>query len=193
MRKTLLLSAAFIALSAGVQAASVAYTTIATFDGNSTALWGTVEDGVTFSFNSLPGTADVPPASNISYGNIVVAVTGAGASGADIVFDLIVSQSLPDLIADFHFIGTIHAGTITGASSNVNLTFSPLFFDTSDGVHYDIGASTPIVPPSTNGGSASIQGTVNTTDATIPEPATMGLMGASLLGVAAVLRRRRKV
>lgn len=186
MRKLLLLLGTVGALT--VHAATVQYTTNATFDGLTSETFGTT-DSVTFSYQGVsPAPVNTP--TNISYGFIQVVTTGNGASYGPIAFDLVVNQVLPGAFGPMHFTGTISAGTITPTSSTSILTFGVTAIDTPDGVHYAItGNPYSVVSPNTLLGQTSIQG--NVSDSPTPEPATMGLMGGAFLGLAALLRRRK--
>jgi hypothetical protein len=148
--------------------------------------------------------------SNISYGEIQSACTAGcspsvggtfGSFSVELfVQDTINSNGTGSLPATLEFIGTSPGGTITSDSSNVTITWQPpttVGPGTSGGVlsgnlgttDFTINATTPIVDPVTNGGSTSVQGTVN--DTSLPEPATMAMVGGLLIGLAALARKRR--
>ena len=188
MRKFFLLLVAVGALTA--HAATVQYTTDATFDGLTTEQFGDATNNVTFSYNGV-SPAPVTTPTNISYGFIQVVTNGSGASFGNIAFDLLVNQSQPGVFGPMQFTGTISAGSITPTSSNAILTFAVTSIDTPDGVRYAItGNPYSVVSPNTLLVQTSIQG--NVSDAPTPEPATMGLVGGAFLGISVLLRRRRK-
>src|SRR5690242_17219125 len=121
MRKLLLLLGTVGALT--MHAATVQYTTDATFDGNTTEQFGDVTNNVTFSYVGV-SPAPVTTPTNISYGFIQVVTNGTGGSFGPIAFDLVVNQIQPGVFGPMHFTATISAGSITPTSSNAILNFA---------------------------------------------------------------------
>lgn len=82
-------------------------------------------------------------------------------------------------------------GTISSNSSNISVTFSPTSF-TLGTTAFTVFTPTPIVAPSSNGGASSIQAFVLGVPppSSTPEPGTMLLMGAGLLGVGFSARKK---
>jgi hypothetical protein len=84
------------------------------------------------------------------------------------------------------FVGSSAGGTISHNSSDVTVSWSPVTGAIGP-VFWSIFTPTPLVPPTTTNGETSIQGAVTSA---IPEPASMLLMGAGLLGLGFVSRRK---
>ena len=92
-------------------------------------------------------------------------------------------------------------GVIKGSISpnidqgGVNIGFStfPQFFTFNDGIHN--GSFSLVLPPLfiQSGQSASLTAGIAGQQSTIPEPATLILLGTGLTGIAARLRKRRKL
>ena len=84
-------------------------------------------------------------------------------------------------------------------SSNVSVSWSPLQIGpgtnnltggtTFGPTFFTIGNPTPIVDPTTNAGIQTISGVVGST--ATPEPATFGMMGAALVGLGFIARKRK--
>jgi hypothetical protein len=184
------LSLAIFALGTASATTAVTYSTSATFDSLATETFSDVNGSVTFSFVGLTN-ANVLAPSGASFGTVNVAVTGAGFTVLNnIVFNLIINQTIPVPFGPLTIAGIISGGTITGTSSSSILSFSPAFGDTADGLRYTLTTPVGIVPPSTNFGNSTLQGFITETNA--PEPASMALMGAGLAGLG-LLTRRKKV
>ena len=77
-------------------------------------------------------------------------------------------------------------GTISLNSSNVNLTFAPTTL-TLGQTRYTVFNPTPLVSPSTGNGFSTIQGFGVSS---VPEPSTMFLLGAGLIGVGFYARKK---
>jgi hypothetical protein len=167
------------------------FTTTGVFgsSGLSTATYG---GGGTLTYVSGGGSVDLGIAnpSNINLGEIDASgfTTGVLTAIPD-TLTITIHQTSPNVgTGDFN-------GTITGSlafdASTGKLLFSPTTVDISP-VHYLVDqpvGGIEIVPQSQFAGKTTIEGLASV-PTSVPEPATLGLMGAALLGLG-LLRRRR--
>ncbi len=174
--------------SASAFATSVTYSTSAQFFGPD-VVGGAVSGnslanaGATVTFTGVPSsTVDAP--TNISLGTIQV--LGAGTFTGDSI-DLTISQSDPGPAGVVITSSTID-GTITSISNGIDISFAPgtLSVASNPTITYVLESSYFLVAPDTNTGVTSIQAAVTAA----PEPASLGLLGGSLLALGLVARRK---
>jgi MYXO-CTERM domain-containing protein len=206
-------------MAASANASTIMYTTVgglgytSGFSGGGLVLNNTSgTNGASGTLTFVPTTTSLPgigTPSNTNFGefnvdcnNCTNQTGGAGATFGGFTFDLYVYDSSDGAVGEW--IGTAAGGTVYNDQSTIGMTIdwlSPLTlgpggtaaltgnFGTTS---FTISGSTQIVAPSTNGGITTIQGTINSTTDTTPEPATMAMAGGALIGLAALARKRRR-
>ncbi len=184
---------AFLICSASAFATSVTYSTSAVFSGPdySTSVppcpagsSNCLANGSATIIFKPEATTSVSSPTNISLGDITVAGGSGTFSGDSIVLTITQTVPLPGGSASS---SSSVSGSITSTSDGIDLTFTPTHFSIG-GVAYIIQNNYFLVAPNTNAGDTSLQASVGS-----PEPVTLGLVGASLLGLGVMARVRRRV
>jgi hypothetical protein len=151
-------------------------------------------------------SADVGMPGNINYGEFTLecdtctdkgAPSAIGATFGGFTFDLYVLDSTDNAVDEF--IGTSSGGTIYYDNSAIDITWTTAQIGpgpaSSNGAgnfqttFFTVG-STPIVAPNSGGGVTTVQGELGD-EGSIPEPATMAMVGGLLIGLGALARKRR--
>ena len=211
MKKTLLLLTSLAAFG-GFARATVTYQTSGIFNCSGITGCGTnVLDFGTSPLNS--GVPDViltflgepsntvTPVTGGSFGDLIVscgdgnADCGTEAIPSGITLTITIDQTSPAFApSTLSLDATLTAGNLAENSSGTVAVGWASQSSTSfpDGTAYAIGPlNQPLVPPSSNGGDLTLQGTITTATNLTPEPATFGLLGAALLGLSAIARKRK--
>jgi hypothetical protein len=173
---------ALLICSASAFAGTVDYTTTGEFlsDSGTSVTLG----DATIKFEGTVGSVSTPTFSSL--GTFVV--TGnVGATFSD-SFTLTIDQTVPSVGNQTS--STTIAGTITGNSSTILLTFVPSAVTIGSGASTATYTFSPDVyglnNPSVNSGDTTIEAYITSS----PEPASIGLLGGSLLGLGFMIRRR---
>jgi hypothetical protein len=159
--------------------------------------------GVAATLGFVPdGDSIVGVPGNVNFGNFTLACAtcsteaiGTGANFSAFTFDMVVTDVTDN--ATGVFVGTASAGSVFLDDSTITLQWLPLQLGpgTSNATlgsfgptYFDTTVTTRIVNPDSGAqiGSTTVQGNVDST----PEPATFGLIGGGLLGVALLQRKR---
>jgi len=190
--KQLLLTIALLT-SPTLAAPIVTYTTSGVFSSSGSALATFGSGTLTF----VPGGGmvdlDLLNPSNGNLGTIVAtgfSPTSMSAISGSLTLNIL--QTTP-FAGSGAFVGTLSGSLLSNASSGM-LLFSATSITLPGNVTYTISqppAGFLVVPPTTNNGMTTLQGTISmpVSPATVPEPATFGLIGTAL-GVLGVMRRR---
>jgi hypothetical protein len=207
--QTATLTGAVFMMAASLSASSIMFNTNAAgtkFSGDGLTLDSTQGAAATLTF-SPDGNTLVGVPTNINFGSFFLTclscstqVNGAGAFFPDFVFDLIITDLSDNATGEF--VGTSSGHTVFSDVSQLTISWVPLLLGpgTNNALTgnfgttiFDITASTRIVSPNSGEipGQTTVQGDVTTSGA--PEPATIALIGASLLGLCALRRKRRSL
>jgi hypothetical protein len=170
------------------KAVPVTYSTAGSFNGGSNSItFGSGGNLTTITFTGVSSTVNATPFTFASLGDFQTSVTGGGATiTPGTTFTLNITQTAPSG-GTGALLGTL-TGTIQQNQSTGLVTFSVSSVTIGTATYSLTNNPLPLVPPSTNNGVTSVQAQIST----VPEPATMLLLGTGLAGVAASVRKRRK-
>jgi len=176
-------------------------TTTSQYSTGGLVLTGTGFNGASGTLTFTPNpSATVGVPTGIDFGDFLVTCIGcstqtqstAGVIFPGFTFDLVVTDSTDG--ATGTFVGTGTGGAVFSNSDPIQITWSPLQLGPggSFGSTYFTGPNLTIIPAPNSGsplGDTTVQGTVNTLSG-VPEPTTFVLLGAGLLGLGALRRKR---
>jgi hypothetical protein len=141
-------------------------------------------------------TVNPNPNSFGSFGELVISCVGGGTacgmqslSGLNLYVN--VNQTAPTIGSATMLAGAI-SGNVSGTMSSASILWPIPTAVQIGAVRYSVlNSSLGIVPPSTNHGVTSIQALITNTAIVVPEPSTVMLLGAGLLALVFLPRRRR--
>jgi len=197
---------ALFMMAASASATTITFNTNASGTGFSgTSLIDNNDLGATATLTYIPDANTVSGVpSNVNFGNFTLVcptcstqAIGAGSHFAAFTFNLVITDVTDN--ARGMFVGTSSGGSVWSDVSQITINWAPLSLGpgTTNALSGNFGTTifgtsvfTGIVAPNSGAvpGQSTIQGTINSS--AVPEPATFALLGASLVGLGVIYRKR---
>ena len=130
---------------------------------------------------------DLAPGTVLSFGVLGDTYNATGGDITIVIPSFTLTLQFNTNVGNKTIIGSSSGGTISQNSSNVFVSFVPTSFSIGS-TNYTVPVVTGIPPSTSLGGQASVQGFAVSN--TVPEPGTMFLLGAGLIGVGFSARKK---
>jgi hypothetical protein len=192
---------ALLGSPAPAHATVVTYTTSGTFDSGDTMGTNVYTDaahGISISYDPIvSNSVNANPSSNASFGTFNTSLTTATTlQGVSSGFTLDIFQTAPTPGGPLTFVGTL-AGTLDINESHAYVQFNAPLSGNIGAVTYTITSAdsgfagrTALVPSTTNGGLATVQGLISVS--AVPEPSVVLLAGLGVPALLLACRRHKK-
>ena len=197
MQYAFLMGVAAFIMAASATAATINYSTTGLGSLTSTGFGG---GSSTLVFTGNPGASSGTP-SIINYGDFELVCTAcstsvAGTAGATYAAGQTFQLNITDTTdsATGHFTGTLNGGTVFSNVSPLMITWSPFVVDSGNfqSTIFTIFSPTPLAAPNSGSpaGDTTVQGHIDASVSSVPEPATLSLVGGALLGLFTLRRKK---
>jgi PEP-CTERM motif len=172
------LALSFLLCAASAFAVTVDYSTAGTFASSGTNV--SAAGVATITFMGAVASVNAPTFSSLGTFDVTATAPGTFVDS----FTLTITQTVPSAGAGAS--STSVLGVISGNSSGIELSFSPSSVAIGEVTYVFAPNTFGLTNPQANGGETTVQAHIT---APIPEPASLGLLGSSLLGFGFLSRR----
>ena len=174
------------------EAGSINFLATGTFTSSGTPTY--TNGSTSVNYTSLVSSATAPPTSNVSLGTFTTASIASPTSPTTVSDTFTLTVTNTDTAHTITFSATM-SGTISASTSSAFIEFSSPLSQDLDGYVFTIVSADLSVPgrlnldaPTTNGGVSSINATVSS----VPEPASVVLLGLAVPALAGLAYRRTR-